>query len=275
MIRWIQHLVFSNIVISVGAAALLFFAFQLKGMPNDLVSIGFIFFSTLFMYNLQRMHKMGYQKLNLENARHRWINSNEKSIRILIIFSGLTVGSLTLLFSFDRILMLGGLGVISFLYSYQSKLGNLRSIPGTKIFWIAFVWSVTIFALTLDHFHVNREDWLLLLYNFIFILAITIPFDIRDIDYDEEDYKTIPQLIGVKASRILSFVLIGVAFVILSLLLQDYSIFLSLIYGIFALLCLFSTPSRKELYYSGIMDFTISISAISLYMYLHISFFHF
>ncbi|MEZ4936232.1 MAG: UbiA family prenyltransferase [Crocinitomicaceae bacterium] len=275
MIRWIQHLVFSNIVISVGAAALLFFAFQLKGMPNDLVSIGFIFFSTLFMYNLQRMHKMGYQKLNLENARHRWINSNEKSIRILIIFSGLTVGSLTLLFSFDRIFMLGGLGVISFLYSYQSKLGNLRSIPGTKIFWIAFVWSVTIFALTLDNFHPDKEDWLLLLYNFIFILAITIPFDIRDIDYDEEDYKTIPQLIGVKASRILSFVLIGVAFVILSLLLQNYSIFLSLIYGIFALLCLFSTPSRKELYYSGIMDFTISISAISLYMYLHISFFHF
>ena len=31
---------------------------------------------------------------------------------------------------------------------------------------------------------------------FTFILAITIPFDIRDLNYDSENLKTLPQIVG-------------------------------------------------------------------------------
>lgn len=237
--------------------------------------MAFTFFSTLLMYNLQRMHKRVYQPFNADNTRHVWIESNRRFIWALIVISGAVLLLLLPLFSWDRIIGLACLGIISFLYSFRTKFGNLRDIPGTKIFWIAFVWAATIFVFVTDFKAISKEDYLLLTYNFVFIFAITIPFDIRDLDFDEKDYKTIPQVLGVTTSRVISFSLVWIAFIILCFLLQNFSIFLSLIYGIFALLCLFSTPQRNELYFSGIIDFTISVAAISLFLYVKVDFFHF
>jgi len=217
---------------------------------------------------------MQYQKLNKNNPRHLWISIHKIRIQLMIVVSGLILAMLLPFFSYKILIGLAGLGVVSFFYSFPNKLGKLRDVPGLKIFLIAAVWSFTVMIFTSGGI-IQEEDLLLLAYNISFMLAITIPFDIRDLDFDEDHHKTIPQLIGPYASRVLAFFLMILAFILLIILLGTHSIFLSLVYGIFALLCFYSTPDRKELYFSGIMDFTLTISVICLALYINFNFLHF
>ena len=100
-----------------------------------------------------------------------------------------------------------------------------------KIVWIALVWAFTVSVFTVGHWVSENDIWLFL-YCFTFIVAITIPFDIRDIDYDSKSFRTIPQLIGEVPARFLGFALIWVSFFLVVLIIDEYSLFLSLVYGI-------------------------------------------
>jgi hypothetical protein len=212
--------------------------------------------------------------MNKKNERHLWISKNKRRMQLIIVFCCLILAMFIPFFTVFEILGLGTLGVLSFFYSFKTKFGNLRDIPGAKIFLIAFVWSASIFVFTYNGV-IDLVDYLMFSYNFIFILAITIPFDIRDLDFDDEKQKTIPQLIGVIPSRVLSFVLIWISYYLLVLLLGEVSFFLSLIYGIFSLLCLQASPNKKELYFSGLMDFTLTVATLWMLIYLNVESLHF
>lgn len=261
-------------MISLGAASFLIFSFLVLNSEVNWYSVVFTFASTLLMYNLQRLHKLQYQELDFMNMRHIWISEHKNRIQYVVIGCGFLLVALVPFFSIHTILGLALLGIISFFYSYPTKRGNLRSVAGFKIFLIAFVWSATVFVFTSD-WVIVMADIILFAHNFLFILAITIPFDIRDLDFDKKKYKTIPQVLGEFASRILASTLMVISFIILTFQLGEFSIFLSLVYGIFALLCFYATSTRKELYFSGLMDFTLTFLAICFWLYQNVSIFHF
>lgn len=270
----IHHIVFSNLVIAFGSVGLLGTGFILIGKELNVYALAFTFCSTLLMYNLQRIHKLRYQTLDKANVRHQWIMKNQRSIQFLIVVCALILAMLIPFFHWKEIIGLAFLGLISFFYSYKTGLGNLRSLPGMKIVWIASVWAFTVSVFTVGQWVSEKDIWLFL-YSFTFIVAITIPFDIRDIDYDSKSFRTIPQLIGEVPSRILGFFLIWVSYFLVVLILEEYSIFLSLVYGIFSIIVWGSTSDRQELYFSGIMDFTLILAFLSHFLYDSVSFFHF
>ena len=78
-----------------------------------------------------------------------------------------------------------------------------------KIFLIAFVWSATsvILPYTESLYYKNHPDQtrlviLMFLTQFIFILFITLPFDINDAETDKaSNVKTIPAVLGIKPSK--------------------------------------------------------------------------
>lgn len=270
----IHNLVYSNFLISIGAASLLGSGYLILNKEINYYAIGFTFCSTLLMYNLQRIHKLKYQSLYSDNHRHKWIIKNKNNIQLIIVICALILAMLIPFFHWKELIGLAFLGLISFFYSYRTQYGNLRSLPGMKIFWIALVWAFTVSVFTVGAY-VSQRDIYLYAYSFSFILAITIPFDIRDMEYDDKKFKTIPQLIGEFPARIFSFMLILISYCILLKLNQEFSIFLSLVYGIFGLLTFGSTSKRKELYFSGIMDFTLVFAFICHFLYFKLNFFHF
>jgi hypothetical protein len=90
----------------------------------------------------------------------------------------------------------------------------------------------------------------------LYIVAATIPFDVRDLLYDQPSQRTIPQLAGVNGSK-----WIGVSL----LLMSTYLLFFwapaiiknpltYLAYIGMGVLILFSNKRRKEMYFSGLID---------------------
>ncbi|MFT4985993.1 MAG: 4-hydroxybenzoate polyprenyltransferase [Flavobacteriales bacterium] len=97
---------------------------------------------------------------------------------------------------------------------FRKRDTGLRSIPFIKIFLIAFVWTVVTvwFPLTMSYDHPSLEYIVVSFERFFFIMAITIPFDIRDLGIDSKGLRTIPQILGEKKAKWLSiFFLLGAA----------------------------------------------------------------
>jgi len=91
----------------------------------------------------------------------------------------------------------------------------LRDIPGLKIYLISLVLpcvTVAIPILSTSGFHAFFQQDILFAFfrKMLFVFAITVPFDIRDMDHDQKNnLKTIPLLVGdAKAKGIAVFALI-------------------------------------------------------------------
>src|SRR5690606_36647016 len=117
---------------------------------------------------------------------------------------------LTLTLSLDTLFLLIVTGIFALSYNIPLlKVGEnrfgLRKIPGAKTFIIAAVWSLScvcipILELKNDGITVLAEEVFILAFKrFLFIITITIPFDIRDLFQDQRyNLKTIPVMLGEK-----------------------------------------------------------------------------
>lgn len=83
---------------------------------------------------------------------------------------------------------------------------NLRSLGIVKVLLVALVWTMTtmlIPVLQAEITIVSWDLWLLLLQQIILVLILLIPFEIRDLNFDEPNLKTIPQRVGVKKTKLM------------------------------------------------------------------------
>jgi len=166
----------------------------------------FVFFSTLFAYNFQRLIR--FRPAKLQSYHLSWINNH----RIFLTFT--LVSSLLLSFYFSFSLKLSAMyllipaTVVSVCYplkifTFRNKKIALREFPKMKIFLIALVWTIVSVGLVVveNDSLFSLDTLLLFLARFSFVVAITIPFDIRDLKYDATALKTIPQLFGVRNAK--------------------------------------------------------------------------
>ena len=151
------------------------------------------FFATIFVYNFSH-----------------WIG-DKASLRIPIIVITVLIcfGIGVLYLDFSLFIILSLLAGISILYSWSFNPKTLRNMPRLKIFWIALVWTLVVIMPAFSTFQrLNNNLIWLAISIFCFTLAITIPFDIRDLSTDDENLKTLPQLVGIQRSIFLSLCLI-------------------------------------------------------------------
>lgn len=137
----------------------------------------------------------------------------------------------------------------------------LRDIPGLKIFWIAGSWVAVTAVLPLLGITTLSSGWvMLMLERFFFILAITVPFDVRDLHFDAATKKTIPQVFGTRRSGwiALLFNALFLVFVLTSFFSGQYNLQITLVLGacgaINATVLFFSFRQRPEPYYSVVLD---------------------
>ena len=209
-----SFLINSNIYISFAASVLAIETQIQLGMRPQLHPYVFIiFFATLFEYNIHRLILVLTNKDALNHHRHSWIKKNPKQFYFVVFFS--IIGFLvSILLAKERVLIaLAPIGLLTIFYSlpFFKKLKyvfRLREIPFLKIFLISFVWSVVTILLPIIQSNITYDIGhllLMLIERFIFVFAITIPFDIRDISDDRvSGLKTIPILIGQKKSIVVA-----------------------------------------------------------------------
>ncbi|MGC6470648.1 MAG: hypothetical protein ACON4E_05210 [Flavobacteriales bacterium] len=176
--------------------------------------IPFIFFSTLFSYNFQRLvryNSKAVQWVKLDTDRKQTLFISVLSFIPMLYYSfSLSVSSLGLIFIAS---------LLTLLYPIRFSFLNNRSIrelPLLKVFLISFVWSLVSVGLLLteSNLYEKTESIILFLSRFFFVLAITIPFDIRDLKYDHPSMLTMPQLLGIKRAKLLALSSLTVFFIL-------------------------------------------------------------
>ncbi len=209
--NFLDCLLFSNIFIALGAVAQGLVTYHLLDIRPVPTILAFLFFATLTIYNFSILIEKPKDPKNSPYRRVRWIFSHYRLNISITIISVLSLLPLFFLLSFSSKILVIFLALIAFgyslpLFSVGEKKFGLRNIPGLKLFIIALVWSVSTVTLPIleineSHlFNVNFNDLILLTAKrFLFIAAITIPFDIRDLFQDKScELKTIPTLLGEK-----------------------------------------------------------------------------
>lgn len=218
--RIIAAFIQSNIYISLAAVALTVATQVQLGMhPQWHPYLFIIFFATLFEYNLHRLITVLTNKEALKSEKHRWVNENIKAFYLMVFISIVGFGVVALLAKKEVLVTFTPIALITVLYSIPvsanpKHLLRLREIPYLKIFMIAAIWSASTILLPIvqsSETFSQTHIFAMLSERFFFILAITIPFDIRDLEADgQQELKTIPMLLGERNSLKLSYFFLSV-----------------------------------------------------------------
>jgi hypothetical protein len=260
----------SSIHVSLAVVALQCITYITLDIKWDKNLFFFTFFATITGYNFIKYSRLA-----------KWHHlSLTESLRAIQIFS--FVCFMALLYYFTKmttqvIIACSVLGLLTLLYALPvfSRKRTLRSMQGVKIYIIALVWAgvavvLPVLQASLD---LSWDSRIMLLQRFLFVLVITLPFDIRDLKYDDAAIGTIPLKIGVQNTKILG-VLLLVALLLLEALKDEITseIMLStLVISIFSGLLLLLGKEKQSKYYASFLVESLPIvwfvllSAISIY----------
>lgn len=169
-----------------------------------------VFSSTLFVYLGHRYYKLKSKQIKKESNRILWMKRNNTLVLILLVSSALVSAILGIQYCSKHSNIIGW-GVVATLITYfyvvRIKNRNLREIPYLKNIWVVLVYWFIVVGLTGFSLQVEEQPHFYLYINqLLYIFAVAILFDIPDITIDSVDQKTIPQVIGVRASVYLSII---------------------------------------------------------------------
>lgn len=195
---------------ALAVCALCFITFLELNLAYSTTLLYFIFYATITGYNFVKY-------FGLAKFHHRSLASWLKSIQLFSFFCFLSMCYFAVQLPFNTLLCLGILAVITFFYPvpflprrlFIDKHQNLRSISGLKVYIIALVWScVTVLLPVLNvNSTISNDILILTIQRFCFVLLLILPFEIRDLIFDNLKLATIPQKIGIANTKRLGFCL--------------------------------------------------------------------
>ena len=279
-----DFLLFSNIFMALCAAAQGMVTFILIGARPSAVVILLLFFSTLGLYNFCILVSKPHQPETSPFRRVRWFFSYEKLMQGITVAAIAALVPLFFFLSAPSRLLLIFLGILSFGYGYPLfRAGNqkfgLRNIPGLKPFLITLVWtlsSVLLPVLEARYTHntpLSLEDTTTLIAKrFLFIGALTIPFDVRDLFQDRQaGLKTIPVAWGEKRAYLFcQLLLAGYLFLLFTFKHNGFNVdFWALTITVFITgLLIFNARWRKhEYYYFFWLDSVLLLQYVTLFVF--------
>ncbi|PIB32573.1 hypothetical protein BFP78_12170 [Gaetbulibacter sp. 5U11] len=201
----------SSIHVALAVYALSWITLKKLNINGDVTILYFNFFATITGYNFVRY-------FGIAKWHHRSLANWLKVIQVfsLVCFGLMCYYALQL--QNNSLLLITGFGMVTFLYAipflpkkwYLDTQQNLRDISGLKVYVIALVWcGVTVILPVFNNNGMFSQDAIItIIQNFILVIALMLPFEIRDLNYDSLKLATIPQKIGVKNTKRLGYVLV-------------------------------------------------------------------
>lgn len=252
----LKILAYGNIWISLGAASLTLHSFFIFNWELDFLFLLMVFFATLASYNFQRVIRLPH----ISNERHAWV-FGQKNVLWIVVVCSLIIASIIFLYLFSwfdllyvsPLLLIGAFYALKFI-SKNGKGKALRDIPFIKIVLIGLSWgAVAVLLPAYLNEGLSVEVWQLFSITILYVFGITIPFDIRDLHYDEAEKKTIPQLVGVQNSKIIAMLLIIIAG-LLYLFWFTETWYVLFVYMVSIVIIAFTNERRSELFFLLVVD---------------------
>ncbi|MFS4467012.1 hypothetical protein [Maribacter sp. 2210JD10-5] len=203
LMKWMKRIFDFYLDASIHVAFAVFSLVQITwltlNIPSDKHLSWFLFFGTISCYNFIKYGVEAEKYLLVANRYH-------KNIQLLsFIASGLALYHAYYL----SIAIWSGLVILvllTVLYAVPllPNAKNLRSWGGLKIFIVALVWSgATVILPGISvHDSVPWDIGVEAFQRFLLVLILLIPFEIRDLQYDQKELRTIPQHYGVTKTKI-------------------------------------------------------------------------
>ena len=222
----------SNIFIGIAAVMAVF---QFYVLTDGQMWLGFlelvVFTGTVIVYNLHRLISLPKKEMETHSEMHAWMQRHRKLLIGFLVFLGLHTAVGFFLLNFKSQLLLAGLFLIALFYAvpFYAKEGKklrIRDFGMFKPFVLGLTWATV--TVTLPYFnseqHIGLLDYgLIFSERFLFISALCIPFDIRDLQFDKKNmyHSSLPNRIGIQKSITLAKYLF-LAFVVLSIFHYSY-----------------------------------------------------
>jgi 4-hydroxybenzoate polyprenyltransferase len=260
-LKWI---VANQFIIAVSAVCLTLETFLLVGWPLKPEAVtGFVFCSSLAIYNLAFLGKKPFE----------WTTTDNKK-RVFLLFGVASACSMAFIFylSYTTVVLaaITALGGLLYLYKlpWLGKGFQLRDIPLAKNILLALIWSMVTVLIPLSAHtglhNLPSETPLIFFRRFFFIVAIAIPYDIRDYTIDTRNrLHTLPVSIGINKTKVIAMS----SLLVFALLIifdpfhpqaivysfrTSLALFLSAIFT--GVIILMSTAERKKIYFSLLLD---------------------
>lgn len=210
----LDFILFSNLFIAICAMAQGALTYLLLSSAPHYGILALLGCATFSLYNFSMILAKPKNPLKSPHRRTRWIYSHYKIILTLTALSSLALLPLVYQLGTQSIIVLALAATIAISYNVPLFKGTtdrvgLRNLPGAKVFIIALVWTLSCVCLPIvalgdsGHFVPSSDGWILSIKRFLFITAITIPFDLRDLLQDKQyNLKTIPVILGEKKANI-------------------------------------------------------------------------
>ncbi|WP_461534213.1 UbiA prenyltransferase family protein [Sinomicrobium sp.] len=204
LIRLLNFYIEASIHVALSACALTVITVFNFDLPFDWYVCLSVFFGTIVGYNFI---KYGSEARRFYVVRTRYV----KSIQYFSFVCFAICAYCLIHIRLPGLIVLFGLILLSFFYAVplNASVRNIRNFPGIKIFIVALVWSgATVWLPLANNLDASGsvgllgEDMIIEgIQRFLFVIVLTIPFEIRDMAVDDLSLGTIPQKVGVKNTR--------------------------------------------------------------------------
>ncbi len=238
----------ASIHVAVAVISMAGVTFHLLGSSSDINLLGFIFFSVIVCYNFIKYGVEAYKYLIVSNAYHK----------VIQVFSFISfVFAIYFLIQLDKEIWVATivLGLLSALYAVPllPKAKNLRNLGGLKIYIVAFVWAgFTVLLPVLDaKMPLNWDLAVTFIQRMLLVLVLILPFEIRDMQWDDSSLRTLPQVLGTKNTKRLGMGLTLIFFLLTFLKdgIHQLEVVLRLILSVLLILVLASNNQMKSKYF--------------------------
>ena len=248
----VNFYIFSNLHIAVSAFCLVKITLLTNGVEESKTAL-FVFLSTIVAYNFIRFYRMS----GIVNWFSEWMDEYKNVLYIISALSLVFAGFLAIQFQLKVFLYLLPFALLTFFYGFPLPFKKipLRNVPRIKLFVIglSFAGVTVIFPLVQNDISLSMNHLLTFIQRFLFIVLITIPFDIRDLHCDIESLNTLPQKFGVKKAKIIG-VLCAILFVLLEFFRQpidDVQLIVGLIVIVISTVFLIFSKEKQSKYFSA------------------------
>ncbi len=225
-------------------------------LPHNEDILYFIFFATITGYNFVKY-------FGVAKWHHRSLANWLKIIQLFSLLCFFLMCYYAFRLNLNTLIWIFCMGGVTFLYAipfipkrfYIDDQKNLRSVSGLKIYVIATVWAgVTVLLPVLENnIEFNTDVLFTFLQTYILVVVLMLPFEIRDLKYDNLKLATIPQKIGVKKTKAMGAILLIIFFFLefFKDIISLEIIIISALIGVLLFLLLFFAKKDQGNYYSA------------------------
>lgn len=197
-------LISSNLWVGLAVALLGLMSFPQPWSLEAIFYSFFLFFATISAYSYMRWVKIAQGNTGGQPHKIIGLKSDTLALAYAVLNGVLALSFLRFVFSPSLFWALIPALIVAVLYPLafpnpNQHFTSLRTVPMLKLLLIALCWSWLSFGLPMIIIDQVWTPYLFgeLAFRSLLVAGLTIPFDVRDIDYDSDRMRTIPQLIGI------------------------------------------------------------------------------